>query len=174
MHGKPYLDHGSCRTAPEDVVRRLREIDPAYELVYWGQGVWRLGRVHPVNQHRYTKAGRILAMEFAMDTQREGNVRMARLAMQGFAITSDYTMNEPDDRIIQDAKVRVYNLREARDRVFRERLSETMGEQRDAESRRQAKDAARSMAGDAWDWAYRKPVSVIKPEKPASPQAQAA
>jgi hypothetical protein len=171
MHGKPYIDHHSCRTAPEDIVRRLREIDPSFELVYWGAGVWRLGRIWPFHAARVTKARRILAMEFARDTQQEGNVRMARLAAEGFRSTCDYHQNDPDDRIVQDARIRIYNLREARHRVFQERLSETMGDQRLAESQRVAKDAASSMAGDAWDYAYRKPVSVMKAERTPSTKA---
>jgi len=105
----PWLvDVPQLRTAPEDIRRRLREIDPTVEVIYLGRGRWIVGKVRP-NQHVRARAIRMLD-EFHRNLQNKKKlsergkekVLFALLALQGFRPVADYTMPEPDGTVVKD------------------------------------------------------------------------
>jgi hypothetical protein len=154
---KPLVHFPSPRLAPKEVIQRLREIDETFELV-WLVDHWRLGRVRPTTA-RYYAGGRMLRTEMALPEPDPLNIGYARLVMQGFATTAGY-QHEPDGRIVKDARVRMYNLRNRREAAFRERLDETMGGPQQRERQRVAADWGRSMASEAWRRGFKRPVTV--------------
>lgn len=155
MRARPLVFFPSERTAPKEVIQHLREIDPTFELV-WVDNAWLLGRVRPTSL-RYLQGGRILAHELAKADPDPGTIAYARLAMQGFAPTEAYP-HEADSRIIEDARLRIYNLENRAEATFNERIDESMGGPRHREALRQTRIGAGNMAREAWRRAFKKPV----------------
>lgn len=152
---RPLVFHPSERTAPKEVILHLREIDPTFELV-WVDRAWLLGRVRPT-AYRYTEGGRLLKAELQMVEVDPGTVQYARLAMQGFAATESYEHREADSRIIEDARLRWYNLQNCAGETFAARLDETLGGPRHRANLARVRDGARAVGREAYRRADRRP-----------------
>lgn len=71
------------------VLRACRQIDPAAELIYIGEGEWWLGVVKP-NAHRRRTAAAILAHEWRKDHPSFENLRLGHLMLQGFSFLNTF------------------------------------------------------------------------------------
>jgi hypothetical protein len=148
------------RLAPKEVIQRLREIDPAAELVYFGQGRWVLGVYRP-NQARINAAYRRLAFlsHVTLNERARDPMQEARLATTGFRPIEWYTVQgEPGAEIVEDFRLRDFNWRNRADEVFAHALGAS--DRADAAKDRAAEDLAEAKAGDAWRWAFKRPHSV--------------
>lgn len=157
MTVRSHFDFSSDRTPPAPIVRRLREIDPRFELV-WLAGMWVLGKKSP-NRHRYEKGCSVLAQQAKHDQPDRYKVLWARLLRQGFAFVEAYEMNDPTDHIIKDVEIREYNHRVRREAAFQERLAETCGDAR-MEQNKAVMRGAVELGGDRIEYGRRNPVSV--------------
>lgn len=104
-----------ARTAPEDIRRRLRELDPTAEIVYLGFGRWSIGRVRPTNESVRIATRMIRtywSMKDAARASRRGvqRYRFAEACRQGFRPVAEYTMREPDDRIVKEFQASQYRM----------------------------------------------------------------
>lgn len=112
----PWLvDLPQSRTAPDDLRRRLRELDRTAELLYLGFGRWSVGRVRPTDES-VRIAQRMLRTYWGMKDSaratRRGvqRYRFAEACRQGFRPVAEYTMREPDDRIVKDFQASQYRM----------------------------------------------------------------
>lgn len=148
---------GVERAAPPEVVRQLRVIDPAAELVYFGSGRWMLGRLVP--DARIRKAGAALAKSCrnatagrALVPEDYGRQLMAQLRMQGFQPTTEYVLHgEPTAAIVREQEVMDFLWRHSND-YDRERLADRDYLQRKAETHHDLTDDAR--ARDAYRYLF--------------------
>ena len=128
------VHHEADREAPDALILRLREIDPSFEVVYFGEGWWWVGAVRP-NAARRRIGDTILAEEAKRDVPNPHNVLLGRLAQQGFAFICRYrspdglasAVSEDGERvsIVEDIRARHHAFhvdREQGERVFRSRL----------------------------------------------------
>lgn len=153
----------ALRTAPEHVVRGLREIDPTTELVYFGRGRWILGSVRP-NVDVRAQAERILdraykLAAFAANNPRFkvnpsnirrllGRIDFAYLGTQGFRCIHEYRIQgAPDLALVEDFRRADWMYHNTSDEEF-ERLLDAPKEKARAEARADLTDPAR--ARDAW------------------------
>lgn len=145
----------SERTAPKEVIAHLREIDPTFDLV-WIQTAWVLGRVRP-NTIRYLGGGRILVAELGLPDPDPGVVGYARLVMQGFAATESYDHNQADSRIVEDARMRIFNLQTRAKQIYADRLDETLGGPKLRANQARARDGVLNLGKDAWRRGFKRP-----------------
>lgn len=153
----------ALRTAPEHVVRGLREIDPTTELVYFGRGRWILGSVRP-DVAVAAQAERILGRAyklaaFAAENPRFkvnpsnirrllGRIDFAYLALQGFRSIAEYRVQgAPDSAIVEDFRRADWMFKHTTDEELWQML-EAPKEKARAEARADLADPAR--ARDAW------------------------
>jgi len=118
------------RVAPEGVTLRLREIDPATELVYLGAGEWALGSVQP-SEDRKRRAEEIVAEQLALpeEQQSSGIILFFRLLAQGFRVIGLYgEADVQNGRVVQDFRERDWRFRNAGEETFRARLFESSDE----------------------------------------------
>ena len=121
-------DLSSPRDAPEDLLRDLRGVDPAYDLHYLGEGVWVIGRVIP-NAVRAKIGGKIKRrrQQYRVD-ERFAYLAGPELAYQGFGVVEYFTIQgEPDGRIVLEARAREWRFRNRAQAEFEERLSGSEG-----------------------------------------------
>ncbi len=121
------LYHPSERTCPPEVLRGLRGIDPAAELLYVGRGRWWLAVVLWDWQIvcsaawclRQLRAG-VTRMEFGIEWKEQleraksnaERAMMMRLGVQGFrGPIAEYHYRDPDSRIVEDFRLRDWNYR---------------------------------------------------------------
>lgn len=113
--------HPSERTCPPEVLRGLRAVDPAAELLYLTRGTWLLGVVR-WNWERVESCAKTLGMirhnvtrmEYgitpAEQTERaRGNAErqaLLQLGMQGFRPIVRYAWRDPDGSMVNDFRVR--------------------------------------------------------------------
>ncbi len=155
MNLRPLVFHPSERTAPKEVIQHLREIDPSFDLV-WVVDAWVLGRVRPTAL-RYLQGGRVVKAALFAAEPDPATIQYGRLAMQGFAPTEVY-QHEADSRIVEDARLRIYNLLNRAEATFADRLDESVGGPRHREALRQTQLGAGNMAREAWRRAFKRPV----------------
>jgi hypothetical protein len=108
---------GQLREPSDDLLGRLRAIDPLAEVVYVGNGRWWLGRVKTDSAR--CAAGRRMLAGLMADTeplplgrvereaalrQREASLLQARLMSQGFSLTSEIVAHEADDRLVEELR----------------------------------------------------------------------
>jgi len=187
----PHVTPPTSRLAPEPILTALRDVDPAAELLYLGQGHWALGRCRPTPE-RYTAAMKMLASAWA--SARHGafeeaswyrRLRFARAVREGFAQMEAYhppdcdcpnvtahtrlDRGEPDARIVRDFRRAIWRWRrDTQGRDFERRMRQA-DEARKAAIRAEYADPARARAADRW---MRHPVSIVKPRTtPTSPRA---
>lgn len=156
MRVRPLVFHPSERTAPKEVILHLREIDPTFELV-WVPNAWLLGRVRwtPL---RYLQAGRLLQGELLTPEPDAGTIAYARLAMQGFAATESYDHREADSRIVEDARLRWWNLQNHAAATFEARLDETLGGPGLRARQARVRDGAQALGREAYRRSDRNPM----------------
>lgn len=148
------------RTAPKEVIQRLREIDPAAELVYMGGGRWRLGRVVP-SRDRTRKGTLLLMWESRMPAEKQDgtNLRIGRLAQQGFGSIAEYQVQgEPGAQIVEDFRLRDFNFRTNSEATFQARLAESAGDTAAIEKENRIMDWLDVQAPDVWRHAFKHPV----------------
>lgn len=119
------------RRPPAEILARLRDVDPAAELVYqgvgkdpetgeftcrWVAGVMRYSR--PASEAAIASIGREL--ENQVSVQRDARIEYLRLCATGFRPIAEYWCNVADDRIVTDFRERDWNYRNRRDVTFRE------------------------------------------------------
>lgn len=116
----------SERTCPPDVLRGVRAVDPAAELLYAGRGIWMLGvlnfswpayqqAVHAIARLREngTKLPTVggTAEENALELEQRARANAAKLRyhqllLQGYRHIAIYEQNDPDSRIVHDFQAR--------------------------------------------------------------------
>jgi hypothetical protein len=144
---------------PGVVLDRLRELDPATELVYFGNGRWVLGRVVP-NSNRIRRGLAILRTEAMAAHPSLDGLRIGELTRQGFGVIAEYQIQgEPDSRIVEDFRIRDWLFRTDPEGTFQARAAETCGDTKLAAMQQAMVDRVEATAGDAWRWAFKKPVS---------------
>lgn len=117
---KPLIELEGIARPPDDLLRRLREIDPRVELLGVGNDIWWLGRV-VFSQQRYHKATNVLKKVRPVDRNRWTRLN-AKLALQGFGLISDW-QGYADSRILLDFERKDWKLRHgAADDEFEERM----------------------------------------------------
>lgn len=79
----------AARDTPEPLLRALREIDPAVELVCVGENRWWLGSVSD-NEYRRDIGRFIKKVEQGRDHPNPWNLILADLTLQGFAKIEEY------------------------------------------------------------------------------------
>lgn len=98
------------RTAPPELTRGLKEVDPTAELVYIGDGRWDLMRLRPKNDDRAHVANAMLMNAYKAcqvgKLQEHGwyrALRFARLLRLGYVVFGRYRLErDPDWRIVHD------------------------------------------------------------------------
>lgn len=178
MNLSPHVQFPQIRTAPIDVVRGLREVDPTAELVYMERGRWLLGSVR-WNRDLVQQSARILARaieaasrasKFAPTHQMEqlrrirGRVQFAVLGSQGFRPITEYVIQgAPNSRIVEDFRRRDWMFKNTTDTELETMLNAA------SESNKQAAhddltDTER--ARDAWKWMFTRSHSVSRMAPP--------
>jgi hypothetical protein len=159
------LYHPSERTCPPAVLRDLRTIDPAAELLYVGRGRWWLAVVRwdwnivrdAAKVLRLLRQG-VTRMEYgiAWSEQLERaksnaeRATMMRLGVQGFrGPIAEYTYRDPDSRIVEDFRLRDWNYRVCPEETVNESIAYASGEPQLAARIATLKDAARTRGWDA-------------------------
>jgi hypothetical protein len=96
------IDLPEPRVCPESLLAQLREVDPAAELIYVGEGEWWLGVVKP-NTFRRAQGDAILGREWAKDQPSWEQIRYGQLMRQGFAFCGTWHfIGEPTAKIVQE------------------------------------------------------------------------
>lgn len=114
------------RSAPPDILARLREIDSRAELLYAGDGVWILGVINP-NDRVAKGAFRALERELRKPILKQQPRRIAVLrhvAENGFRLINDYVVDEKGDwaKVVEDFRERDFNWRNRAEAAFAENL----------------------------------------------------
>lgn len=121
------VEFAATREAADDVVQRLRSIDPTAELLFWGPRwteveagghtvpfvlpVWLLGTVRP-NGIRRQVGHHLLRTQEMMGARGDRDTwRYGRLLYQGFAPVAFYPFREPGPAIIEDFRKRDWLFR---------------------------------------------------------------
>ena len=99
-----FIDIPVERETPEDILERLRSIDPGAELFYAGDGWWWMGVVKPDSERRVAAQLQLLAWENLRQEPPWPVKRIALLKAVGFGLCGKYRFNDgPDfDFIIED------------------------------------------------------------------------
>lgn len=135
------------RETPLLLLAELRAIDPTIELVYFGERDWRLGSVRP-NDFRRQKGEALLAMEARRPVaeQNPKNRYIAKLSQEGFAQIAKYIdLGDPSGAVLDESGVTTTILADFSSRhdawiqdggeeVFKQRMSDTLGEKEKAEA----------------------------------------
>lgn len=117
---KPLVELEGVERPPDDLLRRLREIDPRLELLGVGNGIWWLGRV-VWTRDRHRIAANILKTTHVNDRNRWIRLN-AKLGLRGFGFVSDW-QGEPTSRILLDYQRRDWKFRNGvADAEFDERM----------------------------------------------------
>jgi len=96
------IDLPEERVCPEGLLRQLRQVDPAAELIYVGEGEWWLGVVKP-NTFRRAQGDAILGREWRKDQPSWDQLRYGQLMRQGFAFCGTWTfLGEPTGQIVHE------------------------------------------------------------------------
>lgn len=101
------------REAPPEVIDQLREICPRADLVYWGQGRWKLGRWNPRVRWNALAAERLNRLyKMPNSDTRNSNIELEKMRLRGFALTTEYRFERNEDwgLIREDFRRRIFNL----------------------------------------------------------------
>ena len=104
------------RTAPPEIVRALKEVDPTAELVYMGDRRWDLLRLRPKNDARAKVAfGMLMNAYRACEKGHLAEagwyraLRFARLLRQGYIVFGRYHLDrDPDAKIVREFRRAVW------------------------------------------------------------------
>lgn len=166
---------GVERTAPSELLRALRVIDPTAELVYFGAGRWRLGHLVPEDR-RIAKAGQRLLASCArvLKVRKRPSVEdyqrhlFGKCRLFGFVPTAEYeVLGEPTAAIVRDQEVmdflyRTVSAQEADAMYDHDEL------QRKAHADAMLTDEHR--ARDAWRYAFTRSHAVTRFDDPTRRQ----
>lgn len=154
---KSLLPHHSAplgRTPPDDLVARLREINPEAELLYIGKGKWLLGLVRPdgfrrrMALARIAKLTKILERAYLLpeEVKRAAALRLwkARLHAEGFKDIALYQTGDPDGSIVEDLREREWTFRHRWKETVRERNREIDGTAAEEATEARIRDYIRS------------------------------
>lgn len=168
------------REAPEDILERLRAIDPTAELLWWGprvadlqlaggrnartvqvvSPVWLLGTVRQ-NGARRLAGARLLAMQERLGARGDRDTwRYARLLYQGFATIAFYPTRDPGAEIVEDFRRRDWLLRFRADEEGERLLAEAEGAPQLEVRKQTAREFAEGEGPSIWRFAFKRPVSV--------------
>lgn len=116
----PWLvDVSQPRTAPEDIRRRLRALDPTAEVICVSGRRWIVGRVRPTRDAMRI-ATHMLATYWTMTEKARASVRgvqryrFALAALQGFRPVAQYDLRDLDDRVVNDFAESQWRMRHTR------------------------------------------------------------
>lgn len=113
------IDIPQTRTAPEEIRRRLRLLDPTTEVLYLGWSTWYVGKVRPT-QDTWRIAMRMLARYWAMPAKHRATPRGVRryhfalACLQGFRPVAQYTLRDLDGRVVREFAESQYHWLHAR------------------------------------------------------------
>jgi hypothetical protein len=111
------------RTAPSELLARLREIDSAAELLYVGEGRWLLGVVQPSGAAELEGCRRITReLERPLAQQSPRRYMAGHLMREGFLIVAEYEARDPGGAIVEDFRKADWTYRHRRDEAFAEKL----------------------------------------------------
>lgn len=184
------LDFPSVRTAPAEIVRALKDIDPTAELVWLRRGVWCLGLVKQDNRAR-GRAEKMMdktlaAVEYVVNHTRLAGpqfravtrakigekLAMLRLQRQGF-------MHQQTFPKLRDAELGVIVrwFREAiwvRENAYESTLREyeELLENDPVSKAKEAEMLDRARLRDAWRWGFRHPKSITSAGIPNHPSSR--
>lgn len=162
------IDWPQLRTAPVEVVRELRSLDPTMEIVYRGEGRWTVGRVRP-NQLRRKQAEGVLTTAFSVlsvgkrfNARSKDKIEWALMALQGFSPIQDY-YGEPDSSVVNDIRMKLWMLEHTSDDQFFRHLEEGR-EKAQQSAHNEMTDSER--AKFAWKYAFTRSHTVTRLDDP--------
>ncbi len=133
------IDLPEPRVCPEALLVQLRQVDPAAELIYVGEGEWWLGVVKP-NTFRRAQGDHLLAREWRKDQPSWEQIRYGQLMRQGFAFCGTFSfIGEPTSEVVQEFQESTWLWAHDRDRV-EDTLFEAPERKRQANLRSMMKD----------------------------------
>lgn len=100
---------------PDDILRRLHELDPTATCIYLGWNRWYVGRIRPT-QDSTRIAQRMLQTYWGMSAKARASrrgiqrYRFALACQQGFRPVAEYTLPDVDGRVVQDFQVSQYRM----------------------------------------------------------------
>lgn len=101
------------RTAPPSVIEQLREIDPAADLAYWGEGEWLLGVWGRSNNQRCMDISVLLnnAVRWPPSLKRDRTIQLRLAQLRGFRLVRSEPYFAAGDfgHIVHDFALRTYN-----------------------------------------------------------------
>lgn len=171
---EPHTDLSAPRTAPDWVVRELREIDPELEIVYFGRGRWLVGSVSP-NSYRQAIGDRMVQatrmVSLGVDDQRkQDRLKVAYLARQGMRFIKMYETEDgagmPWRRLIEDVRQRDRNYRVSLGDHLEEAEKEMDGTRDKERTIDVLMEAAEAKAPDIVSKVFRKAKSFVQSEDP--------
>lgn len=171
---EPHTDLSASRTAPDWVVRELREIDPELEIVYFGQGRWLVGSVSQ-NSYRQAIGDRMVQatrmVSVGVDDQRKHDrLKVAYLARQGMRFIKMYQTEGgagmPWRRLIEDVRQRDKNYRVSLGDYLEEAEKEMDGTRDKERTIDVLMEAAEAKAPDIVSKVFRKAKSFVQKEDP--------
>lgn len=165
------------REAPEDVLERLRAIDPAADLLFWGPRqaevdvggkselvvvpVWLLGAVRP-NGMRRRAGAMILNTQERLGARGDRDTwRYGKLLYQSFAPIAFYPFPQADVRIIEDFRLRDWLFRNQFETEEQNALLEAEGVPALELRKQQMIDKAQGEGPSLWKFAFGKRRSFL-------------
>ena len=116
------------RACPDDIRRRLHEIDPTVECVDVGRGYWILGalRWNRPSCRAAQEAIRRELEDVPHGMERADRIAMLQLTVRyGFRPIAMYECHEPDHGVVEDFRVRDWNYRWRARQTFLERAKDS-------------------------------------------------
>lgn len=167
---------GVVREAPADLLRELRYLEPAAELLHMGGSQWLLGRIHPANAQGIQAAGARLMLSTNRATTARRSVlptdrrraKFARARLRNFLPIAEYHTTSPDGRIVRDLEVMTYLFNHTADADMLD-MSEADKLKAQAEARADLTDPARGNA--AWRYLFTRSHMVSRPKDDPGPAA---
>jgi hypothetical protein len=157
------------RTAPADLLARLREIEPTTTLVYVGDGTWWLGRVRPSDDPRHAKLHRqgvaMLDGMAQLDGLRGGKGRAQRMVVNalcklaGFEWEREFRIQgEPTGDVVAWWRAQHWLETHQAEATYLAALKTSSGEDRRAEGQARVRDYVQSEAPGIHRHAFRRPL----------------
>ena len=166
------------REAPGDILERLRAIDPAAELLFWGPRladvetapglvlpvvvpVWLLGVVRPNGLRRTAGYVMLRHQDRLGAAGNRDSWRYGHLLYQSFAPIAFYPFPQADVRIVDDFRLRDWLFRNAFAQEENRALLEAEGVPALELRRQQMRDKVLSEGPSLWKFAFAKRRSVV-------------
>ena len=171
---EPHTDLSAARTAPEWVVKELREIDPTLEIVYFGEGRWVVGSVSPNSYrqnigHRMLQATRMVSVGVDSD-RKQDRLKVAYLAREGMRFIKMYRAEGeagmPWRRLINDVGRRDRNYRNALGDHLEEAEKQIDGTRDMEKTVETVMESARAKASDIVSKVFRNATQFLQDDDP--------